>query len=307
MSDRRSFLKGAGLLGLSAGLSLADDLAAQGRRWMTRDSIDAHVHVWDLPNDRFPYGDHEGPAPLPSFSPEHMLEIARPAGVGRIVLIQIMYGTDNSYLVDVMKHHPSVFSAIAIVDPQSPSVGQEMSRLASLGVRGLRIMQDDSDGGWLEAPSMRALWRLAAETKLAICCLIQPTSFQALDRMCAEFPDTTVVIDHMGRIGLDGIIREEEIKALCHLAQYPRVYVKVSAFYALGRKQAPFSDLVPIAQALHGSFGPQRLMWGSDSPFQVKPPHTYRESLDFINHGLPFLTAEDRSWMLRRTAAKIFF
>jgi predicted TIM-barrel fold metal-dependent hydrolase len=115
------------------------------------------------------------------------------------------------------------------------------------------------------------------------------------------------VIDHMGRIGLDGVIREDEIKALCHLAHYPRVYVKVSAFYALGRKQAPFSDLIPVARALHGSFGPQRLMWGSDSPFQLKPPHTYRESLDFVIDGLPFLTVEDRVWMLRRTAAKIFF
>jgi predicted TIM-barrel fold metal-dependent hydrolase len=306
VDDRRSFLKGAALLGLSAGLGVADD-PAQEQPLQRRDYIDAHVHVWDLPNARFPYHDQDGPAVLPSFTPEHMLDIARPAGVGRIVLVQIMYGTDNSYLLDVMKRHPSVFSAIAIVDPESPSLGREMARLASLGVRGLRIMQDDTQAGWLQTTSMRTLWRLAAETKLAVCCLITPTSLPALDRMCTEFYDTTVVVDHMGRIGLDGVIHDEEIKALCNLARYPRVQVKVSAFYALGKKRAPFADLIPVVRALHASFGPQRLMWGSDSPFQLKPPHTYAESLDFIIDGVPFLSAQDRAWMLRGTAEKTFF
>ena len=65
MSDRRSFLKGAGLLGLSAGLSFADDLAAQGRRWMTRDSIDAHVHVWIYRTTAFPTATTKGPGLCP--------------------------------------------------------------------------------------------------------------------------------------------------------------------------------------------------------------------------------------------------
>ena len=249
------------------------------------------------------------PRPAPaSFTPEHLLAIARPVGVKRIVLVQMsFYGTDNSYMLDAMKRHPTVFSGIAVVDHDAPSLSAEMTHLASLGVRGFRITRGNREVGWVETASMRKMWRLAAEKKLAICPLVGPDALPALDRMCGEFPETTVVIDHMARIGMDGVLRDRDVNALCNLSRHSRVHVKVSAFYALGKKQAPYSDLVPLVHALYKAYGPQRLMWGSDSPFQVQPPYTYAESLDFVHSGLPFLGPDDKEWILRKSAEKVFF
>jgi predicted TIM-barrel fold metal-dependent hydrolase len=47
---------------------------------------------------------------------------------------------------------------------------------------------------------------------------------------------------------MDGKIREADVRALLELAAYANVYVKVSAFYALGRKQTPHEDLPPLAR-----------------------------------------------------------
>jgi predicted TIM-barrel fold metal-dependent hydrolase len=290
--------------------AFAFDLAAQKRYFMTSDYIDAHVHVWKPANDRFPYDPrYDGPAATPvSFTPEHLLAIARPVGVKRIVLVQMsFYGTDNSYMLDAMKLHPTVFSGIGVVDHDAPSLSAEMTRLASLGVRGFRITRGNREVGWLETASMRKMWSLAGEKKLAICLLVGPDALPTLDRMCGEFPETTVVIDHMARIGMDGVLRDRDASALCNLSRHPRVHVKVSAFYALGKKQAPHSDLVPLVHALCKAYGPQRLMWGSDSPFQVQPPYTYAESLELIHSGLPFLGPDDKEWILRKSAEKIFF
>jgi predicted TIM-barrel fold metal-dependent hydrolase len=55
------------------------------------------------------------------------------------------------------------------------------------------------------------------------------------------------------------------------------------------------------------AFGPERLMWASDSPFQVVGGHTYRDSIDLIRRRLDFLTAGDRDWILRKTARRLFF
>jgi predicted TIM-barrel fold metal-dependent hydrolase len=277
---------------------------------MNRDYIDAHVHVWDRPNARFVYDPHySGPPAAPlSFIPERLLGIAQPAGVKRIVLVQMSYyGTDNSYMLDAMKRYPLVFSGIGIVDPLSPAVGLEMARLASLGVRGLRIVQEESGAGWLRAAHMRTLWRLAAENRLAICCLVNPNGLPELDNMCAAFPATTVVIDHMARIGMDGVLRKSDVKVLCNIARHAQVHVKLSAFYALGEKRSPFTDVIPVVHDLYRAYGPERLMWGSDSPFQVQPPYTYTESLEFICDGLSFLSTEDREWTTRRAAEKVFF
>jgi predicted TIM-barrel fold metal-dependent hydrolase len=293
-----------------AGLAFALPLAAQRQSFVTSYFVDAHVHVWEPPDTRFPYDRHySGPAVAPvSFTPEHLLAISGAAGVKRVVLVQMsFYGTDNSYMLDAMKRHPSVFSGIAVVNDDAASLAVEMTRLASLGVRGFRITQGSRGARWLETAGMREMWRLAAEKKLAICPLVDPTSIPALDRMCEEFPGTTVVIDHMARIGMDGVLRDQDVSALCNLSRHLGVHVKISAFYALGKKQPPYNDLAPLVYALYNTYGAQRLMWGSDSPFQVQPRYSYAESLEFVHRQLPFLGAEDKEWILRNAAEKVFF
>jgi predicted TIM-barrel fold metal-dependent hydrolase len=106
---------------------------------------------------------------------------------------------------------------------------------------------------------------------------------------------------------MKGPIRQSDLDRLRRLADFPHTHVKTSAFYALGAKRPPYTDLGPMVHALRDSFGAQRLLWASDSPYQVQGIHTYAASIAFIRDRLPFLTAEDKDWMLRRTAGKLFF
>jgi predicted TIM-barrel fold metal-dependent hydrolase len=138
-------------------------------------------------------------------------------------------------------------------------------------------------------------------------CLIDPDALPELDRMCRRYPDTPVIIDHLCRIGVDGTVREADVKALCAMARHKRVMVKVGAFYALGKKEAPYTDLAPLIQAVVNAFTPRRCMWESDCPFQVQGQHTYQASIDLVRTRLKFLGAEDRDWLLRRTAEEFFF
>ena len=139
-----------------------------------------------------------------------------------------------------------------------------------------------------------------------MCLLVNPNDLPVVDRKCEEFPDTPVVIDHMARIGKDGPILEADIQKLCALARHKQVKVKISAFYALGKKKPPHSDLVPLVQRLYEEFGPQRLMWASDCPFQIAD-ETYEDSISFVRDRLSFLSSDDKAWVLRRTAEESFF
>jgi len=152
-----------------------------------------------------------------------------------------------------------------------------------------------------------ALWKTAGETRLAVCALVGPAFLSAVDQLCRQFPQTTVVLDHLARIGADGQIRNEDVDLLCKMARHRQVYVKVSAFYALGAKKPPYLDLGPMIRRVVESFGPQRLMWGSDSPFQILAPHSYRDSIELLRSRLDFLSATDRRCLLGETAAKVFF
>jgi predicted TIM-barrel fold metal-dependent hydrolase len=274
------------------------------------DCIDAHVHVWAPPSKQFPYDPaYVGTPTHPTeFSPNELLRMSQPTGVSRIVLVQMScYGADNSFMLAAMKNDPTVFSGIAIVDHRSSVLESELLRLAALGIRGLRIDQGTEDDDWLISAEMQSLWSMAAKTKLAMCCLVNPRDLTKLSRMCEQFPDTRVVIDHMARIGMDGRIRDQDVHELCSLAKNAAVYVKVSAFYALGKRSHPYEDLAPMVESTFRAFGAQRLMWGSDAPFQVQSPFTYTGSLDFVEHHLPFLDTTAREWLLRKTAEGLFF
>lgn len=273
--------------------------------------IDAHVHVWTDEWERYPLAPgrtRESVRPA-AFRPEDLLAHCRPCGVERVVLVQpSFYGLDHSYLLDVMRAHPGVFSGIALIDVgQVSSLEDGMLRLAKEGVRGFRITpQGAPPEEWLKTPGYRRLFEVAGRHRLAICPLIDPPYLVSLKWACTHFPETLVIVDHLGRIGADGTIRQEDVARLCALARFPNVMVKVSAFYALGRKQPPYEDLVPFIHQVYEAFGPDRLMWGSDCPYQVMHG-TYADSLGLVRDRLSFLSEADRRCILHDTAANVFF
>jgi predicted TIM-barrel fold metal-dependent hydrolase len=207
----------------------------------------------------------------------------------------------------MMAKHPGVFSGVAIVDTGTDP-RDRMRELSRRGVRGFRIVAGaQPPDRWLAGDPMAAMWKCGAEEGLAVCPLMDACFLPALEAMCRKFPETPVVVDHFARIGTDGQLRAQDLENLCGLARFKAVRVKLSAFYALGKKRAPYLDLAPMIRRLLDSFGPERLMWASDSPFQVIEGHRYRDSIELIRQGLDFVTAADRQWLLRRTAEKTFF
>lgn len=270
--------------------------------------IDAHVHVWTPRQDEFKRLPGEQNYPPASFTPEEYLALARPAGIDRAVLIQMsFYGFDNSYMLKAMRDYPGVFSGVAVVDARAPDVEATMRELKRQGVRGFRIVPGASPQTWLDAPGMVRMWRCGAAEQLAMCPLINPDALPSVDRMCQRFPETPVVIDHLARIGVGGQIRDADVRQLCALAKHRHVYVKVSAFYALGAGQPPYTDLAPLIRRVFEDYGPRRLMWATDCPFQAQGIHTVQASVDLVRRHLDFLGDEDRAWMLERTAAQVYF
>jgi predicted TIM-barrel fold metal-dependent hydrolase len=273
--------------------------------------VDAHVHVWTDDFRRYPLAKgftKEGISPK-TFTPADLLALCIPLGVDRIVLIQMnFYGFDNSYMLDCIRQHPGVFSGIAQVDEHGSDPAAELVRLKKSGVRGVRILpKQKGERDWLEGSGMQAMWKTAAQEQVAMCPLINPEDLAAVDRMCTAFPDTRVVIDHFARIGGDGEFRAKEIDQLCRMARHANTYVKLSAFYFLGKKSPPYKDVLPLIRQVFEAFGPERLMWATDCPFQVEKPHTYAASLELIRDHAEFATTFERQWLLQRTAEKLFF
>jgi predicted TIM-barrel fold metal-dependent hydrolase len=312
--SRRDWLKSAtlGTVALGTGLIRTSPLNAQTKDDAAQGWIDAHSHIWTRDIAKYPLakGITVNDLAPPSFTTEELIETAAKENVTRVVLIahNIFYRYDNSYMIDAAKQHPGKFRIVGLLDESLPHVDQRMKDLRKQGVTGFRITPSlRGRDAWLKSDGMAAMWKTASETRQAISCLINPEDLSGINAMCAKHADTPVVIDHFARIGVDGTIRESDVQQLCDLSKHRHVSVKVSAYYALGKKQPPYLDLIPMIRKLFDAYGPERLMWASDSPYQLGGDNTYSASIQLIRDKADFLSASDREWLLRKTAEKVYF
>lgn len=306
MTRRNLLATAAAAVGTASLASPGHAMAADELPW-----IDAHSHIWTPDTSVFklyPGMTVEDLAPR-SFTAEELMAVAKPEGVGRVVLIQHtwFHGFDNSYLINAWQRYPDRFRVVGMVDDLRPNAGKAMQQFLKQGVTGFRIVPRKGITDWLQTDGMTEMWKTAAETRQSMCCLINPENLSEVDAACQRHPETPVVIDHFARIGIDGQMKDRDVAALCGLAKHPHVKVKLSAFYALGAKQPPHHELIPMIRRLFESYGAGRLMWASDCPYQLDGTNNYAASIALIRDVIDFVTKEERRQLLQTTAQETFF
>lgn len=277
--------------------------------------IDAHVHVWTPDTGAYPISDNYAKADMrpPSFTPEELFAHCRPAGVRRINLIQMsFYQDDHRYMLDAIARHPGIFAGTGLLTNVTANGSRAADRMAELGDQGLRAFrvagQSRAEGpGWMQHSNYEAIYRLGAERNLILSFLVNPADLAEIGRLCRRFPDTPVILDHLARIRAGSETFAADTEALMRLADRPRVFVKVGAFYALSAAGPPYLDMLPLIERVVSAFGAERCMWESDCPYQVQSPHTYDASVALIRDHADFLSAEDRNRILTRTAESLLF
>lgn len=268
--------------------------------------IDAHSHIWTRDIEKYPLAKGKTLADMKpaSFTADELLAVAKKHDVGKVVLIQHhpLHGWDNSYIIDSVKKYPKNFRAVGMINYALPKPGEKMKAMLKRGVTGFRVTPKQLGDEWL-GEGLPEMHKTAAETGQNICYLINPEQILAVGEMCKRFPDTPVVIDHFARVGISGEINKEDAARLLMLSRYKNLKIKVSAYYALGKKTPPYADMAPLLLTLLESYGPERLMWASDSPYEKN----YTASIELVRSGIPELSAGDKEWLLTKTAEKTFF
>lgn len=266
--------------------------------------IDSHVHVWKA-DPHYPWAPQAKTLPAKDATPETLLKLMDGAGVPRTVIIQVIYyGWDNSYLADVLKKYPKTFRGVARVNPQDPAAPDHLSKLTEeQGFHGVRISPTaDASGDWIAGPLMPPLWKRCRDLKVPMTVLAPVTRMPDVARLAEQFPDLTVVIDHMADTPLH---RPEELQKLLDLQRYPKLYVKISHSWSLSSQPYPYLDSQQQIKRLYDTFGPKRLMAGSDWPL-VEKYCTYKQAIDIARNQIAFLSPEDKRWICGQTAQQVW-
>jgi predicted TIM-barrel fold metal-dependent hydrolase len=265
--------------------------------------VDAQIHVWII-SPQYPWAQGTTKPPSENRTPDMALKLMKANGVQRTVIAQyIGYKWDNHYCLDSIRKFAPYFRGVCRVDPNDPSAPDHLSDLTEQGFHGVRISPTaDAGGDWINGPLMPPLWARAQALRIPMQIYTPITRMPDLAHLLEQFPGLTVVIDHMGDCPAD---RPEELEKLIALARYPRVFVKISHTWSISHQSYPWLDAQEHVKRLHAAFGPQRLMWASDWPVSLGST-TYDKTLSVVRDEMSFLNAEDKSWILGKTAQQVW-
>jgi predicted TIM-barrel fold metal-dependent hydrolase len=296
------------------------------RRDTAHHIVDAHIHVWSPDRKKYPLAPGFAPDDLwlPSFTPDDHFQYSRTVGKIRLNLVQMTwYGLDHSYILDLIASDPETYTGTGIVsaisDVSLPDPSKAMLALAKRGIRAFRVRGGKTGrptafgrlSRWLDYPGYESMFKTGAEHNLALSFLMGLEDLTDLYRMCRRFPETPIIIDHLCGVRIcDGVWPEYEVRALCKMARYPQIMVKIGPFQALGNGQAPYLDLLSLIERVVDAFGPERVMWESDSggPIAMKDPERdFAASIALIRDHADFLSDGDKEQILVKTAADFFF
>lgn len=266
--------------------------------------IDPHVHIWK--NDpAYPWAPGITP-PKDDQTPDMLIANMRSSGVEQAVIIQVRYYMfDNRYVRDTVEKYPRYFIGVCRVDPRDPAAPDHLSKLVKEEkFQGVRISPNGTPAGeWITDMSlMQPLWKRCQDLKIPMTVLSPITNIPSVAKLVEKFPDLTVVIDHMADTPLD---QPQELNHLLALARYPKVFVKISHTWALSKQNYPWTDAHSHVKRLYEAFGPKRLMWASDWPMSEQKT-TYSSTLSSVRDDMKFLNDDDRSWILGKTAERVW-
>ena len=245
--------------------------------------IDSAIHLWSTGAPPYPWA-APPPADLQTVATsEAYLAAARAAGVsGALVVQPANHMYDHSYVAKALKDHPDFFKGMGLANPTLPPAEAvaELEALHASGFVGVRFNAGNFADG-LASDVGRALYKRCGELGMPVGVM----AFKGLgpfvadlEALCKEYPQTTLVIDHLGffrqpaiggQLGDAAANDEASWKGLLALSAHPQVHVKVSALFRTSAEPPPFGDLAARLGALIEAYGTQRLMWGSDYPFAL--------------------------------------
>lgn len=271
--------------------------------------VDAHTHIWrpDLSGANRVATIVSGQVDIPA---ELLRRYLDEHGVKRAVLVQPVYpGEDNSYVADAAAAEPDRFAAVCVVDPRKPAAADTLAYwVAERGCRGLRLRPKvPGEAAIFDHRDSFPLWEAAARLGIAVNVLGSFEHLEAVAQLAERFSGVPIVIDHLAHPG--HTVRPDDlasVKPLVALSRFPRVYIKLSGFYYFSQLPYPYADCRDLVRAVYDSFGPARLLWGSDFPHLLLKA-SYGGALALIERLAPWLPTDERQLILGQNAAALYW
>ena len=271
--------------------------------------VDAHQHFWRI--DRGDYGwltSQDHPRIARDFLPADLAPLLKAAKVDKTILVQAAAAeAETQFLLDLAQATPFVAGVVGWSDFDAPDAASRIARLAAnpklLGLR--PMMQDLADDEWMLRTEIGKAVDAMQRASLCFDALVKPRHLPALAEFVERYPDLPVVIDHGAKPDIAHSGLDLWATYIRHIAKNSKVCCKFSGLASEAGPGWSAATLKLYVDVLLESFGPKRLMWGSDWPV-LNEAGDYPAWLAACETLTRHLTSSDRDAIFGGTAAVFY-
>ena len=176
---------------------------------------------------------------------------------------------ETHWLLDLAECSPWILGVVGWIDLRSPDVRSQLKAFARnpklVGVR--HIVQSEPDDRFLLQPDFLRGVSVLEEFDLTYDILIYTKHLPVAAEFVQRFPHQRFVLDHLAKPPIRNGKIDPWAQGISRLAAFPNVFCKLSGLVTEADWQhwKP-EQIIPFLDVAFESFGPDRLMIGSDWP-----------------------------------------
>ena len=270
--------------------------------------IDAHQHSWTLSRGDYGWLTPDLQPIYRDFTPSDLAPLLKAAGIDGTVLVQAAPTVgETEFMLDIADKTPFVKGVVGWVDFEAADAPDQIVQLAShSALVGLRPMiQDIAEDDWMLGQALTAAFEAVQAADLTFDALTLPRHLPNLLRLLEQHPDIRVVIDHGSKPLIQSGITQPWATEMAALASETNAFCKLSGLVTEARPDWHIDDLRPYVGHLLATFGPERLIWGSDWPVATLAA-TYQGWVETSERLLSGLSGDEKAAIWGGNAARAY-
>jgi L-fuconolactonase len=271
--------------------------------------IDAHQHFWKFDPVRDSWISDEMKIIRKDFLPSDLEPLLKQNDVDGCVAVQADQSEkENDFLLQLAKQSDFIKGIVGWIDLQAGNIEERLQHYSQFKkIKGFRhILQGEPKRDLMLSPVFKKGISLLNQYHFAYDILIYQDQLKYIPEFVSSFPDQPFVIDHLAKPDIKNGKIDEWKKDILSAAQFENVCCKLSGMVTEADwKNWKKEDFKPYLDAIVGSFGTDRILFGSDWPVCL-PAASYQQIISIVEDYFSSFSKDEQEKFFGLNAVRFY-
>jgi len=270
--------------------------------------IDSHQHFWKFNPVRDAWITEEMKVIQRDFLPHDLEPLLRQHGINGCVAVQADQSeTETEFLISLADQHDFIEGVVGWVDLRAHDLRERLAYFSNhKKIKGFRHIVQGEPAGFLLDKKFITGVRMLAAFDFTYDLLIGHHQLEEALKFVHHCADVKIVVDHLAKPNIKGKEKTHWELNMAAMSTFQNVHCKISGMVTEAdwhhwKKE----DFFPYLDELVESFGPARLMYGSDWPVCLLAAN-YEQQFAIVKQYVQQLSDREKLQVLGENARKFY-